>query len=63
MKKSGEFDVVTDAPPDREKSVVKQKDLLAAAREYMVKALPGKNFFSTIKELDEYLDAQIRRLK
>ena len=29
----------------------------------MVKALPGKNFFNTIKELDQYLDAQIRRLK
>jgi len=44
LKKVGEFDVVTDASADREKSVAKQKDLLAAGRDVLVKALPGKPF-------------------
>jgi hypothetical protein len=44
LKKLDEFDVVTDALAEREKSVAKQKDLLAAGREAMVKALPGKPF-------------------
>jgi len=29
----------------------------------LVKALPGKNFFDSTKDLDQYLDYQIRHLK
>jgi hypothetical protein len=44
LKKMGEFDVITDASADREKSVGKQKELLAAGREVLAKTLPGKPF-------------------
>jgi hypothetical protein len=44
LKKIGEFDVITDAGADREKSVAKQKDLLAAGRDALAKALPGKPY-------------------
>jgi len=44
LKKMGEFDVITDAGADREKSIAKQKDVLATGRDVMAKALPGKPF-------------------
>ena len=43
-KKSGDYDIVTDAESDRESSVKKATTQLAQARDIVVKALPGKPF-------------------
>lgn len=43
-KKSGDFDVLTDADPDRESSLKKAGAALAEGREILVKYLPGKPY-------------------
>jgi hypothetical protein len=43
-RKSGDFDVLTDASADRDSSIKKACGFLASAREIIAKALPGKPF-------------------
>ena len=46
LKKMGEYDVISDATADREKSVGKQKDLLATARDAVAPDARIASFFS-----------------
>jgi hypothetical protein len=57
-KGGGEFDVMSDAVPDREKSVTRACTSLASARELLVKQLAGKPFDASRPMAWVYQNAQ-----